>query len=88
MKSRPVTRFLVCRFVLSAAMVPVAVTHDPEESKPLMPERATWLQRVRGAPRRTQRETHAKPTNKYLPKPEQKRLHCPGRGQTKRRLAV
>jgi hypothetical protein len=44
----PVTRYLVCRFVLSAAMVPVAVSHDPGENKPLMTERATWLHRVRG----------------------------------------
>jgi hypothetical protein len=29
-----VTRYLVCRFVLSAALIPVAVSHDLEESKP------------------------------------------------------
>ena len=63
----PVTRYLVCRFVLSAALVPVAVSHDPEESKALMPERATWLQRVRGgSPAHSSRDSRqARPTNIY-----------------------
>ncbi len=30
------TRYLVCRFVLSAALDPVAVSHDPEEDKPVI----------------------------------------------------
>jgi hypothetical protein len=31
-----VTRYLVCRFVLSAALVSIAVSHDPAENKPVI----------------------------------------------------
>jgi hypothetical protein len=84
----PVTRYLVCRFVLSAAMVPVAVSHDPEESKPLMPEGDMAAACTRGLAGALSARLTPKPTNKYLPKPEQKRLHRPGRAQTRRRLTV
>jgi hypothetical protein len=60
-----VTRYLVYRFVLSAALVPVAVSHDLGENKAvIMPGRATSLQRVL----RARRRTHAKPTDKISSK--------------------
>ena len=87
------TRYLVCRFrLLSAAMVLSRLYRTtPRKANRSYREAGDMASCVvpRGSRRRTQRETvHAKPTNKYLPKPEQKRLHCPGRAQTKRRLAV
>ena len=68
-----IRRNLVCRFVLSATLVPIAVSGNPEENEPvIMSGTAAWVQpqHIRRARRGTQRCTSAKPSGKYHSKPE------------------
>ena len=60
-----IRRNLVCRFVLSATLVPIAVSRNPEENEPVIMSGMGGMAATaahRRARRGTQRCTSAKPT--------------------------